>query len=176
MLWDHCRLSSPSSVNGSEYCTLVSLTDERACRPESLSPKVVELTALAASSRSGCGILPVKVHFRATAREGATRDEIFDSLMIIGPIGRTRVFAPALRELQEIFMMTDGNRRVCHDNQVLIHARRTCDGSKDSPRGCAASSHLLHLQSDLETGTIRLSRSVNLPIYQEPFHEYHLSS
>lgn len=162
-------------MNGPEDCTLASLTDERACRPESLSPRVVELTALAASSRSGCGILPVKVHFRATAREGATRDEIFDSLMIIGPIGRTCVFAPALRELQEIFMIPDGIRRVYHDNQVLIPARRKCEGSKDSPCGCAGSSHILHLQSDLETGTIRLSRSVNLPIYQEPFHEYRLS-
>lgn len=162
-------------MNGPEYCTLASLTDERVCRPESLSPKVVELIALADSSRAGCGILLVKVHIRVTAREGANRDEILDSLMIIGLIGRKRVLAPALRELQEIFMITDGIRRVYHDNQVLIHARRKCEGSKDSPCGCAGSSHILHLQSDLETGTIRLSRSVTLPIHQEPFHECHLS-
>jgi alkylhydroperoxidase/carboxymuconolactone decarboxylase family protein YurZ len=52
----------------------------------------------------------VQVHIRAAAKEGASRDEIYDTIMIAALIGKTRILAPALRELCEAYP-TDTNGR-----------------------------------------------------------------
>ena len=85
-----------------EYFALSSLADEMVCRPKHLSPKTAELVALAAAAGTGAEFC-VKVHIRAAAKEGASRDEIYDTIMIAALIGKTRVLAPALRELCEAY-------------------------------------------------------------------------
>jgi alkylhydroperoxidase/carboxymuconolactone decarboxylase family protein YurZ len=39
----------------------------------------------------------MQVHIRAAAKEGASRDEIYDTIMIAALIGKTRVLGPAFR-------------------------------------------------------------------------------
>ena len=80
------------------YFALSSLADEMVCRPEHLPPKTAELVALAAAAATGAEFC-LAVHIRAAAKEGASRDEIFDTIMIAALVGKTRVLAPALREL-----------------------------------------------------------------------------
>lgn len=85
-----------------EYFALSSLADEMICRPVCLSPKIAELVSLAAAASSGADSC-MSVHIRAAVREGATRDEIYDTIMIAALIGKTRVLGPALREFCEVF-------------------------------------------------------------------------
>jgi AhpD family alkylhydroperoxidase len=85
-----------------EYFALSSLADEMVCRPKHLSPKTAELVALAAAAGTGAEFC-MKIHIRAAAKEGASRDEIYDTIMIAALIGKTRVLAPALRELCEAY-------------------------------------------------------------------------
>ncbi len=85
-----------------EYFALSSLADEMVCRPQHLSPKTAELVALAAAASSGAEYC-MKVHIRAAAKEGASRDEIYDTIMIAALVGKTRVLAPALREFSEAY-------------------------------------------------------------------------
>lgn len=85
-----------------EYFALSSLADEMVCRPKHLSPKTAELVALAAAAGTGAEFC-MKVHIRAAAKEGASRDEIYDTIMIAALIGKTRVLAPALRELCDAY-------------------------------------------------------------------------
>ena len=84
-----------------ENFALSALADYRTCRPEHLSPKVAELIACAAAAGSGAENC-LKVHLRAAQKEGATRDEIFDTLMIAGVIGKTKILASALRQMEDI--------------------------------------------------------------------------
>lgn len=84
------------------YFALTAVADEMVCRPGHLSPKTAELVALAASAGMGAEYC-MKVHIRAAAKEGASRDEIYDTIMIAALIGKTRVLAPALRELCSAF-------------------------------------------------------------------------
>ncbi|MCX6691112.1 MAG: carboxymuconolactone decarboxylase family protein [Methanoregula sp.] len=81
-----------------EYFVLSSLADEMVCRPKHLSPRTAELVALAAAAGSGAEYC-MKVHIRAAAKEGASRDEIYDTILIAALVGKTRVLALALREL-----------------------------------------------------------------------------
>jgi AhpD family alkylhydroperoxidase len=85
-----------------EYFALSSVADEMVCRPASLSPKTAELVALAAAAGTGAEYC-MQVHIRAAAKEGASRDEIYDTLMIAALVGKTRVLAPALREFCNAF-------------------------------------------------------------------------
>ncbi len=86
----------------SEYFALSSLADEMVCRPKHLSPKTAELVALAAAAGTGAEFC-MKVHIGAAAKEGASRDEIYDTILIAALVGKTRVLAPALRELCEVY-------------------------------------------------------------------------
>ena len=94
-----------------EYFTLSSLADEMVCRPKHLSPKTAELVALAAALSAGAEFC-VQVHIRAAAKEGASRDEIYDTIMIAALIGKTRILAPALRELCEAYPRDTNDRQV----------------------------------------------------------------
>jgi AhpD family alkylhydroperoxidase len=84
------------------YFALTSLADEMVCRPQHLSPKTAELVALAAAAGTGAEYC-MKVHIRAAAKEGASRDEIYDTIMIAALVGKTRVLAPAFRELCDAY-------------------------------------------------------------------------
>jgi 4-carboxymuconolactone decarboxylase len=81
-----------------ETFAMSALADERICRPGHLSPKTAELVALAAAAGMGAEYC-LKVHIRAAAKEGASRDEIFDTILIAGLVGKTRVLATAFREM-----------------------------------------------------------------------------
>ena len=94
-----------------EYFTLSSLADEMVCRPKHLSPKTAELVALAAAMSAGAEFC-VQVHIRAAAKEGASRDEIYDTIMIAALIGKTRILAPALRDLCEAYPQDTNERQV----------------------------------------------------------------
>ncbi|GAB6286094.1 MAG: hypothetical protein STSR0009_22950 [Methanoregula sp.] len=83
-----------------EFFALTSIADEMVCRPKHLSPKTAELVSLAAAASVGAEYC-MKVHIQAAAKEGASRDEIYDTIMIAALIGKTRVLAPALREMCE---------------------------------------------------------------------------
>jgi len=85
-----------------ECFALSSLADEMVCRPKHLPPKTAELVALAAAAGTGAEYC-MKVHIRAAAQEGASREEIYDTIMIAALVGKTRVLAPALRELCEAY-------------------------------------------------------------------------
>ena len=43
----------------------------------------------------------MSVHIRAALKEGASRDEIFDTIMIAALVGKTRVLATALRQMYD---------------------------------------------------------------------------
>ena len=85
-----------------ENFALSALADYRTCRPEHLTPKMAELIAVAAAAGAGADNC-LKVHIRAAQKEGATRDEIFDTIMIAGVIGKTKVLASSLRQMTEVF-------------------------------------------------------------------------
>lgn len=81
---------------------LSSLADYRICRPEHLSPKTAELVAVAAAAGAGADNC-LRVHMKAAVKEGASRDEIFDAVLIAATIGKTKVLASSLRQLSEVF-------------------------------------------------------------------------
>jgi len=92
-----------------EYFVLSSLADEMVCRPKHLSPRTAELVALAAAAGSGAEYC-MKVHIRAAAKEGASRDEIYDTILIAALVGKTRVLALALRELCDALSKDEKDR------------------------------------------------------------------
>jgi AhpD family alkylhydroperoxidase len=94
-----------------EYFALSSLADEMVCRPKHLPPKTAELIALAAAVSAGAEYC-MKVHIRAATKEGASRDEIYDTIMISALVGKTRVLAPALRELCDAYSHDIKDRQV----------------------------------------------------------------
>lgn len=92
-----------------EYFALSAIADEIVCRPKSLPEKTAELVALAAAAGAGAeGCM--KIHIRAAAKAGASRDEIYDTIMIAALIGKTRVLASALRLLVDAYP-ADADRR-----------------------------------------------------------------
>ena len=70
-------------------------------RPDSLDPKTAELIAVAAAAGAGADSC-LKVHIGAALKEGASRDEILDVLLIAAMIGKTRVLASSLRRFREV--------------------------------------------------------------------------
>jgi 4-carboxymuconolactone decarboxylase len=80
---------------------LSALADYWVCRPEHLAPKTAELVAIAAAAGAGADNC-LKVHLKAAIKTGATRDEIFDVIMIAGTIGKTKLLASALRQMVDV--------------------------------------------------------------------------
>ena len=108
---------------------LSALADYRVCRPEYLTPKTAELVAVAAAAGAGADNC-LKVHMKAALQEGATRDEIFDAIMIAGTIGKTKVLASALRQMYDAFP-----KDVPETGRASLCSPRT--GKKDKPRASA---------------------------------------
>jgi AhpD family alkylhydroperoxidase len=80
---------------------LSAIADYRISRPASLDPKTAELIAVAAAAGSGADSC-LKVHMGAALKEGASRDELLDTLLIAAMIGKTRVLASSLRRFREV--------------------------------------------------------------------------
>lgn len=83
-----------------EAFALSTLGDYHTARPASLDPKMAELVAIAAAAGAGADNC-VRVHIGTALKEGATRDEILDAILIAGVIGKTSVLAPALRAFKD---------------------------------------------------------------------------
>jgi 4-carboxymuconolactone decarboxylase len=79
-----------------EYFALNALSEEMVCRPKHLPARTAELVALAAAASAGSEPC-MQVHIRAAVKEGASREEIYDTIMIAALIGKTRVLGPAFR-------------------------------------------------------------------------------
>ncbi len=84
-----------------ESFALSTLADYRISRPDSLDAKTAELVAVAAAAGAGADSC-LKVHMGAALKEGASRDEILDVLLIAAMIGKTRVLASSLRRFGEV--------------------------------------------------------------------------
>jgi len=80
---------------------LSTIADYRISRPASFDPKTAELIAIAAAAGTGAESC-LKVHMGAALKEGATRDEILDTLLIAAMIGKTKVLASSLRRFREV--------------------------------------------------------------------------
>ena len=80
---------------------LSTIADYRTSRPASLDPKTAELIAIAAAAGTGAESC-LKVHMGAALKEGATRDEILDTLLIAAMIGKIKVLASSLRRFREV--------------------------------------------------------------------------
>ncbi|AGB01468.1 carboxymuconolactone decarboxylase family protein [Methanoregula formicica] len=93
-----------------EYFALSGLADEMVCRPPHIPAKTAELIAIAAAAGAGAESC-LRVHIRAAMKEGANRDEIYDTILIASLIGKTRVLAPALREFRSAFPDATGSSR-----------------------------------------------------------------
>lgn len=81
--------------------TLATIADYKTSRPESLDPKTAELVTIAAAAASEANSC-LKVHIGAALREGVSRDQILDTLLIAAMIGKTRILASSLRQFREI--------------------------------------------------------------------------
>lgn len=92
----------PPLAERSEAFVLSTLSNSFYSRPKSLSPKTAELLALAAAAGAGAEHC-TRVHIRSARKEGATRDEILDTLLIAGHIGRTKILSIAIREFKNEF-------------------------------------------------------------------------
>ena len=79
---------------------LATLADYKTGRPDQLSPKTAELVAIAAAAGAGAESC-LKVHIKAAQKEGATRDEILDTIMIAAMMGKPKILASALRQLPD---------------------------------------------------------------------------
>ena len=84
-----------------EAFALSAIADYRISRPDSLDAKTTELVAIAAAAGAGADSC-LKVHMGAAQKEGASRDEILDTLLIAAMIGKTRVLASSLRQFREV--------------------------------------------------------------------------
>jgi AhpD family alkylhydroperoxidase len=84
-----------------EAFALSAIADYRISRPGSLDAKTAELVAIAAAAGAGADSC-LKVHMGAALKEGASRDEILDTLLIAAMIGKTRVLASSLRQFREV--------------------------------------------------------------------------
>ena len=90
-----------------KYFAPAVLADDLVCRPEHLSPKTAELVALAAAAATNAEHC-MRVHIPAAVKEGATRDEILDTILIAALVGKSRVLATALRQMNDAFPNGDG--------------------------------------------------------------------
>jgi AhpD family alkylhydroperoxidase len=84
-----------------EAFALSAIADYRISRPDSLDARTAELVAVAAAAGAGAESC-LRVHMGAALKEGASRDEIFDALLIAAMIGKTRVLASSLRQFREV--------------------------------------------------------------------------
>ncbi|WP_214084422.1 carboxymuconolactone decarboxylase family protein [Methanoculleus sp.] len=84
-----------------EAFALSAIADYRISRPDSLDAKTAELIAVAAAAGAGADSC-LKVHMGAALKEGASRDEIFDVLLIVAMIAKTRVLASSFRRFREV--------------------------------------------------------------------------
>jgi len=80
---------------------LSAIADYRISRPASLDPKTAELVAIAAAAGAGADNCP-KLHMGAALKEGASRDELLDALLVAAMVGKTKVLASSLRQLREV--------------------------------------------------------------------------
>ncbi len=80
---------------------LTTLGDELICRPRHLSAREAELAAIASAASLGADHC-LKIHIRAAEKVGAGRDEILETIMIAGLIGKARILGIALRELDPV--------------------------------------------------------------------------
>ena len=84
-----------------EIFALSTIADYRTSRPESLDIKTAELIAIASAAAAGADSC-LKVHIGAALKEGASREEILDTLLIAAMIGKTRVLASSLRQFRDV--------------------------------------------------------------------------
>lgn len=85
-----------------KYFAPAVLADDLVCRPDHLSPKTAELVAIAAAAATNAEHC-MKIHIPAAVKEGASRDEILDTILIAALVGKSRVLATALREFCDAF-------------------------------------------------------------------------
>jgi len=85
-----------------DYFALMCIADDMLCRPPNLSAKTAELVTLAAAAAAGADQC-LKFHIQAAAKEGATKGEIFDTIMLAALVGKTKILASALREFREAY-------------------------------------------------------------------------
>ncbi len=67
--------------------------------PSNIDPKTAELAAVAASAALMCDYC-LDAHMRAAESKGATRDEIFDVLLVAGAIAKSSTLAVAFRRFR----------------------------------------------------------------------------
>jgi 4-carboxymuconolactone decarboxylase len=79
---------------------LSALADFSMCRPPTLDAKTAELVAVASAASAGADNC-LKVHIRAAVKEGATREEVRDTIFIASVIGKSRILAASVRVLDE---------------------------------------------------------------------------
>lgn len=91
----------PTLSERTEAFVLSTLSNELYSRPDSLSPIVAELVALAAASGAGAEHC-IKAHILSAMKEGASRDQILDTLLIAGHISRTKTLSIAIRAFDEL--------------------------------------------------------------------------
>jgi len=84
-----------------EYFALSTISDVMAGRPGSLDAKTAELITIAAAAGAGAEAC-LKLHMKTALKEGASRDEIYDTILIASLIGRTKVMAPAFRIFADV--------------------------------------------------------------------------
>ncbi len=80
---------------------LATIADYKTARPESLDTKTAELISVAAAAAAGADSC-LKVHIGAALKEGASRDQVLDTLLIAAMIGKTRVLASSLRQFRDV--------------------------------------------------------------------------
>ncbi len=76
-------------------------------QPKALPRKVAELVALAAAVAFGCEHC-INFHIEAALREGASTDEIFDVILIVGLMARNAKLALGLRVFERIVSRARG--------------------------------------------------------------------
>jgi len=91
-----------------EYFALSTISDLVAARPGSLDAKTAELIAIAAAAGAGAEAC-LKLHMKTALKEGASRDEIYDTILLASLIGRTKVMAPAFRVFADVVPPSAGD-------------------------------------------------------------------
>jgi len=85
-----------------ESFALSSVADYKTFRPSSLDAKTAELITVAAAvgaNASNC----LKLHINTAVKEGATQEEILDTILLACLIGKTKLLASSLRTYKDIF-------------------------------------------------------------------------
>ncbi|MFA5330765.1 MAG: carboxymuconolactone decarboxylase family protein [Methanoregula sp.] len=85
-----------------DYFAVSCIADDMLCRPPNLSPKTAELVTIAAAAAAGADPC-LKFHIKAAANEGATKGEIFDTIMIAALRGKKKILGSALREFRDAY-------------------------------------------------------------------------